>query len=123
MVHEQHFKMPEDVQNDASCKSYIHYHVGNTSPLAQDYCHYVRQPDERDDEVNHQYCGDWVDVTEDDRVKARIEAKKKELADLERQRRKMEEVIKKLEQGIVDEDEEDDDLNDWEFEDEVNDNE
>ena len=81
--------LPDDVRDDHSICSYVHLHSGSNSPLHDDYCHYVRLHDERDDPDNHLYYGEWTDITNIDKRRALI-------AKLEQEREEIEKRLNKL---------------------------
>lgn len=89
-----YYPLPDDVRDDNTINSYIHFHQGNESPLEQDYVHYVRETHPND--ADGLYHGEWKNVTEQDRHKAEIENAKKRLEQLEKEERKLKSELKQL---------------------------
>lgn len=109
MEETRQYEVPEELRDDHSIKSYKDYGSG-AGVLSPYYSHFVRKPDDRDDQANNLWYGDWEDVTDEDKRKARLADKKDKLADLIRKTRQLQAQIKKLEQNEAiddfDEDEE-----------------
>lgn len=76
--------IPKDIEQNHSFREYKHLAI-NGSILSDEYCHFVRKPDERDDKENHAYYGEWEDVTEKDKQEERIKRKQEEIEEIKRQ--------------------------------------
>lgn len=102
MSNTERYPIPEDVRDDPTCREYHHFHQGDNSPLHDDYCHYIRQDCDEDDLQHGLWYGPWLDVTDRDRAQATIDRKKKELEKMAKEKRLLEQEIKRLSEEFED---------------------